>query len=326
MKALLYATIILLISACTYSSTSRMQELDEAKALLAENPVKALERLNRYDISEFEDSATMARWALLYGEALAANNLSAPTDTIINIAIDYYEAHKLHNEYSQACSIKERLSAGTSSNELALALYTQKEKEFSLYRERGKRNQILLVSIIIILSAVCVILWQRQRIVVRRTQNENLIALASSLRDNLNQRQSECNALASKLSDSMINRFGMIDELCQTYYESQGSGTEKKAIVGKVKECIEALREDRGIFTEMECCHKDFLCLFRKNFPGLKSEEYRLIVYLCSGLSNRSIALLIDESIDVVYKRKSRLKAKIANADIADKERFLTVF
>ena len=50
------------------------------------------------------------------------------------------------------------------------------------------------------------------------------------------------------------------------------------------------------------------------------------MVYLASGLSNRTIALLIGESIDVAYKRKSRLKAKIAATDTPGKAQFLSVF
>ena len=67
----------------------------------------ALSALNGMDVSEFEDSATMARWALLYSEAIAANKLSAPTDTIVDIAIDYYGRHNLMSEYQRASMLKD---------------------------------------------------------------------------------------------------------------------------------------------------------------------------------------------------------------------------
>ena len=58
----------------------------------------------------------------------------------------------------------------------------------------------------------------------------------------------------------------------------------------------------------------------------LKQEEYRLMVYIVSGLSNRTIALLIGESIDTTYKRKSRLKAKIASSSSPNKDILLNAF
>ena len=50
------------------------------------------------------------------------------------------------------------------------------------------------------------------------------------------------------------------------------------------------------------------------------------MVYLASNLSNRTIAILIGESIEVVYKRKSRLKAKFGALDLPDGGAFLSVF
>lgn len=36
-----------------------------------------------------------------------------------------------------------------------------------------------------------------------------------------------------------------------------------------------------------------------------------LLVFLASSLSTRTISLLLDESVEVVYKRKSRLKSRL---------------
>ena len=326
MRVLLYIILLLVITGCSYSGRCYSHELDQAQAMLHDDPVGALECLNGYDVSGFTDSATMARWALLYGEAMAANQLAAPTDTIINIAVNYYGAHNYDAEYRRACELKTVLSEGLCVNPLASALYVQKEKEFMLYKERARRTQLLAFGVILVLIAAGVIAWQHQRLKVKETQTSVLMAEASALKEHLIRRQSECSSLASKLSDSLANRFSIIDELCQTYYESQGSKTEKKAIVEKVKSQIGALKADEGIFSEMERCHSDMLRQFQQQFPALKPEEYRLMVYLAAGLSNRTIALLIGESIEVVYKRKSRLKAKIVTSGVDGKADFLSVF
>lgn len=51
----------------------------------------------------------MARWALLYSEALAVNRLSAPTDTIVNIAIDYSGGTILLMSLKRHHALKHRL-------------------------------------------------------------------------------------------------------------------------------------------------------------------------------------------------------------------------
>ena len=117
-----------------------------------------------------------------------------------------------------------------------------------------------------------------------------------------------CRPLATK-----TNRFALIDSLCQTYYESQGTKLERKAIVEKVKSEIDAVRTDS--FPEMEQavndCRNNVLVKIKEEFPELKPEDYMLLVYLASGLSTRTICLLLDESVNVIYKRKSRLKSRL---------------
>lgn len=326
MRALVYIIMMLIVVGCGYSDSLHYRELNYAQSLLKKDPVKAFEQLSEYDVAEFTDSATMAHWALLYCEAMAANHFVSPTDTIINIAIDYYAGHDDKEKYNKACQVKASLSSGNVENALISAKYIQKEKEYLLFKEKAFRNEVILLSIIIIVLAIAVIIWQRQRLKLKEARNEILISEASELKESLSLRQARCSMLESKLSVSLENRFKIIDELCETYYESQGPKTEKKAIVDKVKSQIVALKSDEGIFMEMERCYEDMLSQLKNDFPTLKTDEYRLMVYLASGLSNRTIALLIGENIDTAYKRKSRLKAKIKASESTHKDHFLQFF
>ncbi|MDE5882187.1 MAG: hypothetical protein K2H60_10690, partial [Muribaculaceae bacterium] len=190
--------------------------------------------------------------------------------------------------------------------------------------------QLFFLFLIVLLIASGIIVWQCQRIKIKDARNEALMAEASSLMQGLSHNESLCSDLQLKLKKIFANRFDVVDRLCETYYESQGTKTEKKAIVEKVKEQIEELKSDSGLFAEMEqCvngCNASLLDNLKRELPAMKPEEYRLAVYLACNLSNRSIAALLEESIDVVYKRKSRLKAKIAALESPKAEAFLAIF
>ncbi len=313
MRALFYIIILLIVTGCTCSGSVIERELDDASRLIQSDPTAALHKLNRYDLSEFADSATMARWALLYSEALVANNLSAPNDTIVGIAIDYYGNHNVADKFRHASRLKALLRATGNRDDLATALYLQKEKEFMLYKERGRRERALLVSLLILLAAGALIVWMRQRMKLQIARNETLMAEAYGLRCRLDIFSRDVDRLETTLHSLLESRFALIDSLCQTYYESQGTKTERKAIADKVKAEIEAMRSDS--FPEMERavneCRDNLLGRVRDAWPEIKPDDYRLLVYLASGLSTRSICLLTDESTDVIYKRKSRLKARL---------------
>ena len=63
MRRLLYLLLVVVATACSYSGAYPGHGFDEAEALLHSDPAAALEKLNAYDLTRFDDSAAMARWA-----------------------------------------------------------------------------------------------------------------------------------------------------------------------------------------------------------------------------------------------------------------------
>lgn len=330
MRKLCYIAFILIITGCTYSSSPYARQLDLDARLIQSDPSEAWSRLNTYDVSEFEDSAIMARWALLYTEAMVANNLACPTDTIVNIALNYYGNHRDEEAFRHASRLKALMHDSLHHDELATALYLQKEKEFMVYRERARNVHNLTAGLFLLLLAAAIIVWQRQRLKIKDAQHSQTIAEASQLRRSLQAHRSTCSELEAKLSAILATRFKTIDELCETYYETQGTKNERKAIAENVQKQIAAAQSDKEMFAEMEeCvnnCSGNILDKLRSQWPDIKSGEYQMFVYLSCHLSNRTIALLLGENINVVYKRKSRLKARIAELSLPDTPLFLSVF
>ena len=304
MRVLIYIVVLLAATGCSLSR-SRSEVLEEAQRLMQSDPAAALSKLNAIDVSEFRDSATMARWALLYSEAMVVNRLSAPSDTIVDIAIDYYGRHDLTDEFRKASRLKALSRSAEGADALATALYLQKEKEFLLYKERSKRELYTAIGLVILLVAAGIILWMRQRMKLQAVKNDALMAEASGLRSLIDAKREDVGRLESKLHGLLENRFTLI--------ESQGTKTERKAVVEKVKSEIESVRSDS--FCEMEQavndCRDNLLVKVKTLYPDIKAGEYQLLVYLASGLSTRTISLLLGESVDVVYKRKSRLKSRL---------------
>lgn len=317
--------MLLAVSGCGFTTTD-CKALDAAQRLMTYDPGAALERLNRVDVSEFRDSATLARWALLYSEAIVANNLTVPTDTVVNIAIDYYGSHNLKAEYQRASELKALIRGGGDNDRLAVTLYMQKEKEFMLYRERVGHERFILVSSVVFLLAAGVILWMRQRVRLKSAQADALMAEAAGLKCQIAAKGDDIGRMEAVLHGLLESRFKLIDSLCATYYETQGTKAERKAIADKVKSEIDALRADS--FPRMEQavneCRDNILVRIREALPAIKPEDYRLAVYIAAGFSTPSLCLLLGESVDVVYKRKSRLKSRLksvvthSDSDIMD--------
>lgn len=327
MRGLIYLIVLLFATGCCFSK-QHPRAFDEAESLMQSDPAAALSKLNSLDVSEFQDSATLAHWALLYSEAMVVNRLAAPTDTIVNIAVDYYGRHNFAEEFRKASQLKALLQETDDADALATALYIQKEKEILLYKEKARRRLELSALIIILIVACGLIVWLRQRLKLKCAQNDALMAEASGLKCSINTSRGDVGRLESKLHSLLEGRFALIDSLCQTYYESQGTKTERNAIVNKVKSEIEAVRADS--LPEMEQavndCRNNLLVAVKNSFPTIKTEDFQLLVYLASGLSTRTISLLLGESIEVIYKRKSRLKSRLSASVAPSRPDIMTIF
>lgn len=311
MRTLLYLILALVISGCAYTGTHNMR-LDEAQRLLSDRPREAFQQLNDMDVSEFEDSATVARWAMLYSESLLANNLHAPSDSIINIAADYYRTRDVSMS-RRVDRLKSQLAATGEEDQLISALYRQKEQEFRLYKERVSHERYLFGGLLLLLAASAVIVWQRQRLMLQSARNDRLMAEASSMKCLAEARIRDVSDMQTVLGSMLSKRFALIDSLCQTYYESQGTKNERKAIAERVKAEIDGVRTDA--FAEMERavneCRGNLLSRLKVCRPDISREDYQLAVYMACGLSSRTISLLLGETVEVIYKRKSRLKARV---------------
>lgn len=61
----------------------------------------------------------------------------------------------------------------------------------------------------------------------------------------------------------------------------------------------------------------------REQLPHLKPQEYQLLCYHYAGLTTGLIALLMQESVATIYKRRSRLRQRILQSETPDRRFFV---
>lgn len=93
---LLTFIVMLLLSACG-SDSKQLTLLDSAEKIMIVAPDSALSQLREID-SQKLNRADNARYALLLSQALDKNFIDVSNDSLINIAVEYYE-HKRDNHY-----------------------------------------------------------------------------------------------------------------------------------------------------------------------------------------------------------------------------------
>lgn len=182
-------------------------------------------------------------------------------------------------------------------------------------------NSIIAIIIIICLSlGIVLFLYFRKAQRVNSEQMNKLLMLISE--NEMTNRQ-----LKTKMAELMRNSFSTINQLCYEYFEKADTNFLKKSIYTKVEQEIEKLKsKDQSSKFENtlnEYCDGIMLRI-KAQIPQLTDAELTLLVYLYSGLSARTICVLMDIQLKTFYMRRLRLKNKIDTSDAPDKKWFVS--
>ena len=93
--------------------------LDQVEGLMQDQPDSALVLLKGIDAGGLETEAQKARYALLYTQALEKNDLPIPGDSLINVAVQYYEQR--NSAHYKALAYLYRGAAYKQMDSIALA-------------------------------------------------------------------------------------------------------------------------------------------------------------------------------------------------------------
>ena len=223
----------------------------------------------------------------------------------------------------------------TVSNYRQYEVQEQKQKLI-----RIKRHVAVFFTILVLIAIIVI-----QRISSQKKKIENNMLLVSNLRNLLIVKETEVKEMQDAISKGAENQqmehealqkaidklfeqhFATIDRLSSAYYEYQGTANEKHKIYADVMKLVSGLGSDKKTLQELErfvnTYRGNLMSRFRAAFPDMKESDCILYLYSVAGFSPRAISIFINEKLEVVYNRKSRLKQKINRGLSPEKDIFL---
>lgn len=134
--------------------------------------------------------------------------------------------------------------------------------------------------------------------------------------------------MQATLKSSFHEQFGLINDLCETYYLCKGASNERTKIYHRVLNIFDSLKTDGKLSNDMEQSANErfnnIMNSLRCDYPQLKQDDYKLFLFLIAGLSPRSISTLFNIKIEAVYNRKAKLKVKLVQQNAAKSGQYIT--
>lgn len=227
----------------------------------------------------------------------------------------------MHIQDSILSSVLKNNVSGTLRN------YEQSREELQREKLRNERLMWVLIVMSVMVLGTAIAIYLRRNLRETKRRQEEIMKEADYVRTDL-LRQIETNTrISESVKELFRQKYDVVDNLCAAYYESRDTKLEKKRIVEEVGLIFQEFTDDRSRLSELADYADRYTdgayTAFNTDFPRLKDEDRRLFLYLMMGFSSRSISIFLKEKIEVVYNRKSRLKARIRNSNAQRKEEFL---
>ena len=131
MKKFIVPVVLTLLAAMTFSCSDRNAgaALDEVSSYISDNPEKALQVLDSLKGTHIKGRSDKARFALLYSMALDKNYIDITSDSIINVAVKWYDRHGNADEKLKAYYYQGVIHENEGDLESAMESFVKAEVE-----------------------------------------------------------------------------------------------------------------------------------------------------------------------------------------------------
>lgn len=206
--------------------------------------------------------------------------------------------------------------------------YFQKEYQYEQYKRHVVTALWVSICMFLILVLFCLYRYFVKRNKYKQEKIDSLLLRVDDLSRELRESSEVCNEFSYKIQQLYETKFKFIDSIGQKYYSYNGSARDR-FILEDVNTMISQLADDKELeaLEHILNAYKDnVISLLRIEFPKLKPKDMQFICYWCAGFSPNTMSLLLDEKIENIYNRKSRMRRRLEESNSQYKELFLGCF
>ena len=220
--------------------------------------------------------------------------------------------------------------------------YFKRQAEYDAERLRMKNTIILLIVIASVFTLASISYFWHRKVKDKEREKEfetaRLMDRISEVRNELISLQREkdeqigslTRALESENQEAMSGfreqiyclyqaRFRFFDNICRQYYSFGMTAAKQRQIFKVVEENIGEVSDDKEIMALeviVDAFRGGVMKKLRAEFPRFKEEDFKVMCYWYAGFSPTAMCVFMKvDDINDIYKRKSRLKARIEKSE-----------
>ena len=188
---------------------------------------------------------------------------------------------------------------------------------------------VVLLSVIGLFVVITVYMHGKRKWVRRMSEmsmiNEEVSSRLSKEHDALSDKELALRNLRRKYVSTYKRQYSQLNDLCVEYWETAGSGKEKERIYAKVKRLVSVIDDcnqkklERMIDENLD----GIMGKLRADLPDATDNEFRFIALNILGFDAKTIARIMGYTVQSVYTKRARMRAKISEIVSENKDFYL---
>ena len=277
----------------------------------------------------------------LVGDIKAAQAIYSQIDAVAPdtapLVVWRYRVYKHRGEFEKALNMFERSVALQDSliiatlNQSVVQAQSDYFEAKSELLEKDRRLRVLANWVVALFCVVCMFMvlaayvcgrrkWLR-RVSEMSAINEEVSRRLSIEHDALSAKDMALQNLRRKYVMTYKRQYGQLNDLCAEYWEAAGNGKGKDRIYAKVKKLVSVIdgcnqsKLERMIDENLD----GIMRKLRADLPDATENDFRFIALNILGFDAKTIARVMDYTVQSVYTKRVRLRAKISGIDSSNR-------
>ena len=198
----------------------------------------------------------------------------------------------------------------------------------------NQRDIIIFVVLLIVLLSLIVSLFRQQSRFKEKEQQEKrerMEVAIDNLKNQILEKEQEHDRLLTKIkyNPNQVKFSFLADLYYDVYSRSRNDKDLEEKLLSDLRTKIGNLRSDKEAQKNFEIMlnkeTRGLMDSFRKDYPALSDDEYRMASYYFAGFDNTTVMLIMDIStMENTRLKKSRLKQKILGSSCGKKDSYIS--
>lgn len=229
-------------------------------------------------------------------------------------------ANALLSEYNYQRQVFDTITSNSIAQAIAQFTKQSELEDDTIIHKQQSRIQIIILVLIVCIGVVYYLIYLHFK-----SRKKLISATIEGARDISESRVKDNTDMFKILSPA----FTELTSLCDAFHESSGNSKKEQIIYKHVVEIIDKLKIGNELYLQiqeyLDKTQDNIISELKQQLPQLDDVQIALFTYYALDVSPKTISLLIDKTTNTVYTRKVRLRKRIEESDIVDKQRFVSI-